>query len=304
MSRKLPPLNALRAFEATSRHLSAKAAADELCVTPAAISHQIKALESHLGLVLFKRLNRQLLLTDAGQRYAAVLQNVFKHLLDETQKITKSVQQHLTVSVEPSFAMYWLLPRLNKFRQAHPELELRITASYEVVDFKKDDADVAIRWGRGRYAGLTSILLFRNEVSPVCSPELLKKHPIRKPNDLQHHTLLHETAAIGHPDFPDWQKWLAAAKADKVNANSGLIFETGYLLIQAAIDGQGVALERNAFVEAAVKAGRLVRPFALSLMESNNAYYLVFPEDRQQDNKIITFLKWLKAEIKSYPKKK
>src|SRR5579872_4071386 len=183
MSYRLPPLNALRVFEATSRLLSAKKASEELHVTPAAISHQIKLLESQLGFPLFKRLNRQLLLTEEGQRYAQVLQEIFKKLSYETEKLTHHQKNLLTLTVEPAFAMYWLIPRLDKFKKQHPHIELRISANSQVIDFKKTNIDMGIRLGSGRYIGLYSTLLFRNQLYPVCSPKLIKKLPLKKPND-------------------------------------------------------------------------------------------------------------------------
>ncbi len=298
MSERLPPLNALKVFESVSRLLSAKKASEELHVTPAAVSHQIKLLESQLGLPLFKRLNRRLLLTEAGQQYSSALQEIFKQLSEETRKLRQNLRSLLTISVEPAFAIYWLIPRLDKFKKEFPNIELRISASYELVDFKKSDIDIGIRWGNGKYLGLNSTLIFQNEVFPVCSPALLKKHPIKEPNDLKHFTLLHETGAIAHPDYPDWRTWTKAVGATEVNPESGLYFETGYLLIQAAMEGQGIALERSDFVKPAIEAGKLLRLFDVSIHEPTNGYYLVFPENRIHDNKIISFLTWLKSEIK------
>src|SRR3989344_5640670 len=265
MKKRLPPLNALRAFEATARLMSAKRAAEELHVTPAAISHQIKLLESFHQAKLFKRLNRQLLLTEVGQKYALVARNMFAQLLEETHKLFQTPTNILTLTVEPAFAIYWLIPRINKFKSLHKHIELRIAASYELMDLKKNDMDIGIRWGNGKYPGLKSTFLFRNEVYPVCSPALLKKHHIRKPNDLKHHTLLHETAAVALHNYPDWRNWVKEVGATEVNPESGLYFETGYLLIQAAIDGQGIALERHAFVESAIKEGKLIKLFKHSI---------------------------------------
>jgi LysR family transcriptional regulator, glycine cleavage system transcriptional activator len=297
MNKRLPPLNAVRVFEATSRLSSAKLAAAELHVTPAAVSHQIKLLESHLGLPLFKRMNRQLILTEAGQRYAAILHKLFQQLTEETQKLTKNLRSLLTITVEPAFAIYWLLPRIDQFKKLYPQIELRIAAGYERVDLIKSDVDIGIRWGKGQYPGLSSILLFHNELYPVCSPALLKKKRLRHPNDLKKYILLHETTAIAQPDYPDWRDWLRLAGATEVNSETGLYFETGYLLIQAAIDGQGVALERHALVAPAIKAGKLVQIFDLPIRETVNGYYLVFPTSRQNDTKIQAFLNWLKTEI-------
>lgn len=295
---RLPSLNALRAFEATSRLLSAKKAAEELNVTPAAISHQIKLLESELGIILFKRLNRQLLLTEAGQRYAQFLQAIFKQLSDETQKLTRQVQSTLTLSVEPAFAIYWLIPRLDKFKKLHPQIELRISANTQIIDFKKDNNDLGIRLGKGTYTGLHSTLLFHNKLYPVCSPELIKRHKLKTPQDLKFHTLLHRTAAITTPGFANWQTWLKKVNVSDINPEEGLYFETGYLAIQAAIEGQGVALERHALVTPSILQGKLIRPFKEFIRETETGYYVVFPFDREDDVKIQTFLSWIKMEAK------
>lgn len=298
MKRSLPPLNAIRAFEATSRHLSATRAAAELHITPAAISHQIKILESYFETKLFKRLNRQLLLTDAGQNYALALQDIFNRLKEETKKITKHQQTSLSITVEPAFAMYWLVPRISKFKKLHPGIDLKIDASYEVVDFKKNQIDLGIRCSQGKHPGLVSTLLFRNELYTVCNPCILEKQPLNKPNDLKQHVLLHETAAISYPDYPNWEIWLKAAGANEVDPAMGLFFETGYLLIQAALDGQGIALERRAFVESLIEKGRLVRPFNFSLKQKTGGYHLVIPEHRVNDPKIEAFRKWMLSETK------
>lgn len=298
MSYRLPPLNALRVFEATSRLFSAKKASEELHVTPAAISHQIKLLESQLGFPLFKRLNRQLLLTELGQRYAQVLQEIFKKLSDETEKLTRNLQSTLSLTVEPAFAIYWLIPRLDEFKKQHPHIELRISATPQIVDFKKSNDDIGIRLSNGKYPGLYATLLFRNEVYPVCSPELIKQHPLKKPNDLKFHTLLHRVAASTLPGFANWQTWLKEVHAKDVNPENGIYLETGYLAIQAAIEGQGVALERHALVESSIMQGKLIRPFKYSIGEVDTGYYLVFPEERKNDTKIQSFLTWIKAEIK------
>lgn len=296
---RLPPLNALRVFESTSRLLSAKQAAEELHVTPAAVSHHLKSLESHLGFPLFIRQNRQLVLTDMGQRYAHIVQNIFKKLTDETTKLTQNSRSQLALSVEPAFAIYWLIPRLCRFKKLHPNIELRISSSYELVNFKTSNIDIGIRWGKGSYQGLISHLLFRNELFPVCSPLLLKKHPIKKPKDLQHYVLLHETTAINLSGYPDWMAWSQKFNAPEINPESGLFFETGYLVIQAAIEGQGIALERAALTKDAIKSGKLVKLFNASIRESNTGYYLVFPENKSIDPKIAAFLDWIKQEIKN-----
>jgi LysR family glycine cleavage system transcriptional activator len=296
---KLPPLSALRAFEATARHMSAKRAAAELHVTPAAVSHQIKALETFHGVKLFKRLNRQLLLTDKGQKYAVFLTDIFKKLYEESIKITQQKIKNISITVEPAFAIYWLIPRIEKFKKKFKNIEFRISASFELIDLKKENMDVGIRWGNGKYPGLTSHLLFHNKIYPVCSPALIKKHAIRKPNDLKYHTLLHETAAIAQSDdYPDWRTWVKEVKANEVNPEIGLYFETGYLLIQAAIDGQGIALERDALVNPAIKSGKLIKLFKHVITETLNGYYVVYPQERAIDPNILSFVNWLRDEVK------
>lgn len=299
MTYRLPPLNALRAFEATSRLKSAKEASAELHVTPAAISHQIKLLETYLGFPLFQRLNRQLLLTEMGQQYSHTLHDIFKKLAQETQKLTQKMGEQLIVSVEPAFAIYWLIPRLDKFKKQFPYIELRISSTYELIDFRKNNIDIGIRWGYGKYPTLNSTLLFRNELYPVCSPLLLKKHPIKKINDLRNHTLLHETGAITQPDYPDWSTWTKKFNASKVNPESGIYFETGYLVIQAAIEGQGIALERAALVAPSIRSEKLVKLFNASIHEMLTGYYLIFPENRISDKKIQSFKQWILSEIKN-----
>ena len=298
---RLPPLSALRAFEATSRLLSAKKAAEELFVTPAAISHQIKALEDFLGLKLFKRMNRQLLLTDDGIYYATSLQKIFNDIANVTQEIIKNKHSHITISVETEFAMYWLIPRLNKFKETHPAIELRVLASYELTDFKKSDVDMAIRHGFGNYANLHTELLFRNEFYAVCHPSLLKKHPVIVPNDLKNHTLLQRKLLV-KSGFPTWNSWLTTLGANEVDSNCGLFLENGFVLMQAALNGQGVAIERKEFLESAIKEGKLKRLFPdFSITPEDIAYYLVTPTDRVQDPKIQAFTSWIKEEIKNAP---
>lgn len=297
MAYRIPPLNALRAFEATSRLASAKKAAEELHVTPAAISHQIKLLENQLGFPLFRRLNKQLLLTEAGQQYAQALQDIFKRLANETEKLTRHLQSTLVLTVEPAFAIYWLIPRLDKFKKLYPDIELRIAANSQIVELEKSQYDVGIRLGKGNYLGLNSILLFHNELSPVCSPTLVKKHVLKKPSDLKFHTLLHRTAAITMKGFINWKDWLKAANENSVDADEGIYFDTGHLAIQAAIEGQGVALERHVLVEAAIQQGKLIKPFSLSVEEKESGYYFVYPQDKKDDRKIQNLLSWIISEI-------
>ncbi len=293
MVRRLPSLNALRAFEAAARHLSFTRAAEELHVTQAAISHQVKALEEHLGRKLFRRLNRALLLTDDGQAYLPSVSRAFTLLNDATSDLlTKQAPGPLTVSALPSFAARWLVPRLGRFRQIRPDIDLRIDPSAALSDFTGGDVDVGIRYGRGKYPGMRADWLMTEDIFPVCSPALLEgPHPLQDPGDLEHQVLLHDD---GHGD---WRTWLLAAGADRVDATRGPIFTDSSMLIQAAMAAQGVALARGVLAADELAAGRLVRPFTLSL-PTEYAYYLVCPINTAEQPKIAAFRDWLLGEAR------
>ena len=306
MARRLPPLNALRAFEAAARHLSFTRAADELAVTQTAISHQIKGLEARLGVQLFRRLPRGLVLTEEAQLFLPAIRDAFDRIAAATERLTREQGSGvLTLSTLPSFAGKWLVPRLGRVRQAHPEIDLRISASLRLVDFDRDNVDVAIRSGRGHYPGLRVDRLFTEEVFPVCSPRLLAEgpHPLRTPDDLRHHVLLHDLDP-GQVVFADatepWRRWLAAAGVDGVDVERGPLFEDTHLLLDAAIAGHGVALGRSAIAAADLAAGRLVRPFEVSL-PFGLAYYLVCPEASAERPKVRAFREWLLAEAAREP---
>lgn len=287
----LPPLNALRAFEAAARHLSFTRAAAELYVTQAAVSHQIKALEEYLGLKLFRRRNRALTLTEDGQAYLPAVRRAFDTLRQATDRLLHTdASGALTVSVLPSFAARWLVPRLGRFLRIHPEIDVRLAPGIELVDFARGDADAAIRYGSGHYPGLRADRLLTEDIFPVCSPDLLQRgHALEKPGDLCHHTLLHAD------DDADWRTWLLAAGVDNVDPTRGPIYTDSGMVIQAAIAGQGVAVARSVLAADDLAAGRLVRPFELSL-PSEYAYYFVCPEAEADRHKVAVFRDWLVAE--------
>ena len=291
LSRRLPPLNALRAFEAAARHLSFTRAASELHVTQTAISHQIRALEERLGVRLFRRLPRGLLLTEEAQRYLPPIRDAFDQIALATERLTAAgASSTLTVSVLPSFATKWLVPRLGRFRAAHPDLDLRISASSQLVDFARDDVDVGIRMGRGVYPGLRVERLFGESLVPVCSPQLLEgAPPLRRPEDLRHHLLLHDE------DYTGWELWLGLAGVEGVDARRGSIFTDSGMVVQAAAEGQGVALARRLLAAGDLVAGRLIQPFDVSIPH-DLAYYLVCPEATAEQPKIAAFRGWLTAE--------
>lgn len=289
---RLPPLNALRVFESAARHLSFTKAAAELFVTQGAVSHQIKALEEFLGQPLFLRRNRKLLLTDAGQAYLLPVRKALDDLRWATQQLKEQDSEGvLTVAVLPSFAARWLVPRLARFRQLHPEIDIRLAPSAQLVEFSQSDMDVGIRYGRGHYPGLKVYRLMTEDIFPVCSPSLLEgPHPLRTPDDLVHHHLLHDDVLV------DWRTWLLAAGVHHINVDRGTILDDSAMVIQAALAGHGVALARSVLVEDELKAGHLLRPFELSL-PAEYAYYLVCPEPAAGRPKIVAFRDWLFSEV-------
>jgi LysR family glycine cleavage system transcriptional activator len=291
MARRLPPLNALRVFEAAARHLSFTRAAEELNVTQAAVSHQIKGLEARLGLKLFHRLNRALLLTDQGQAYFPPVRDALDTLAQATERLgATDTAGRLTVSTLVSFAANWLVPRLGRYRALHPEIDVRITTSDFLVEFAREDVDLAIRYGGGDWRGLDAARLMTEEVFPVCSPGLLDRGPpLRDPSDLRHYTLLHDEMR------EDWRMWLMAAGATDIDATRGPSFSNSNLVVQAAIAGEGVALGRSVLVADDLDAGRLVRPFEMSL-PGEFAYYVVCPEATAGRPKIEAFRDWLLDE--------
>ncbi len=292
MARRLPPLKALPDFEAAARHLSFTRAADELHVTHGAVSRQVKALEEHLGVPLFRRLNRTLLLTDEGQAYVGVVRELLERLAEATDRIKRRDERGgLTISTTGSFAIKWLVPRLARFRVAHPEIDVRLQANDALVDFSRDDVDIAIRYGRGQYPGLKSERLMTEDFVPVCSPALLKgPHPLRAPDDLRHYPLLHEEGTQ-----IDWRMWLMAVGVEGVDPARGPIYSHGSMVMQAAINGEGVALGRTALIAEDLAAGRLIKPFELALA-AEWAYYIVYPPRALARPKVAAFRNWLLAE--------
>ncbi len=291
MAERLPPLNALRSFEVAARHLSFSKAAAELHVTHSAISHQIKALEEWLGIPLFRRVNRGLLLTEPGQAYLRPVRESFQKLGEATWRLkAKGRSGPLTVSVMPSFASKWLVPRLRSFRERHPDIDVRVSATPDLIDFDRDDVDVAVRYGRGNWSTeLRSDLLIRESMFPVCSPKLLEGPlPLKTIQDLRHHTLL--TDYDWRVDF--WQLWLDAAGVTDLVPQHSLSFNYSNLMLQAAIDGLGVALTQNALAGDDLAAGRLVRLFEVTL-PTDYAYYVVTPMLTAMRPKIVAFRDWL-----------
>lgn len=293
----LPPLNALRSFEAAGRHLSVSKAANELHVTPAAVSHQVKALEDYLDVQLFRRVGNTLLLTDAGEALLPGLRSGFAELLQAVGALReRDVRGSLVLSVAPVFAAHWLIPRLGQFRSQHPSIDVRVSASLEIVDFEKDGIDAAVRVGRGRYAGLVSDRLFGESLAPMCNPVLLDgEHPLERPEDLRHHVLLHFDWPGSEQVFPDWETWLRATGVEGVDWNSGPRFTQPDHAMQAAIAGAGVVLGWRTLARPDLDSGRLAAPFELSL-PTDVAFYFVYPEVAQARPKLVAFREWLLLE--------
>lgn len=295
MSRRLPPLNTLPDFEAAARHLSFTKAAEELHVTHGAVSRQVKSLEDYLGLPLFRRLNRALRLTNEGQAYARSVREILDSLAKATRLLTTPQEGGgLTVSTTYSFTSGWLVPRLARFRALHPDIDVRLQANDQPVDFDRDMVDLAIRYGRGLYPGLAAERLMGDDYAPVASPALLKgKHPLRHPTDLKYHVLLHEEG-----NEVDWRMWLMAAGVEGVDASRGPVFSHSTMAIQAAIRGEGVALGRTALIEEELAAGQLVRLFDLRL-KAGMAYYIICPPRALERPKVRAFRDWLLSEAGS-----
>jgi LysR family glycine cleavage system transcriptional activator len=298
MPRQLPPLNSLRAFEVAARHLSFTRAGEELFVTAAAISHQIKTLEESLGIMLFDRKPKSLMLTDAGRAYLPAIQGAFSQLTEATYRLHADGERAtLKVNIPPTFAVKWLIPRMDSFMKLHPEIDIKVSTSKEMVDFSREDFDLAIRYGRGVYPGLHCELCLPVEVFPVCSPALMKgKYPLRTSSDLRHHTLLHDASTYKDSSNPDWTTWFRHACVEGIDATRGPSFWPSHIVIDAALDGLGVALAKRIWVERDLAAGYLTRPFDLSL-PVEFAYYVIYPESRLNDQHIRQFIDWIQSEI-------
>jgi len=291
MTARLPSLNGLRAFEAAARHLSFTIAASELNVTQTAISHQIRRLEEELGIRLFIRQNRALELTPEARDYLPGVRAAFNDLRAATDRLKRRDSDNvLTVSTLASLAAKWLLPRLTAFQEAHPGIDVRITTSPGLVDFKSGDVDAAIRYGRGHWPGLRADWLMADQLFPVCSPSALTgNRPLRCPEDLRDYTLLHTSG--GYDD--DWRLWLTAAGLPtNLSTQPGLTFDLIFMTVQAAIDGIGVAMGRTSYVEADIASGRLVVPFKITL-PADAGFYLVSPQASADAPKLSAFRKWL-----------
>ena len=290
MPRRLPPLNALKAFEAAARSESFTRAAQELSVTQGAVSHQVKALEATLGIKLFNRERQRLVMTESGRDYLAVVRDAFDQIAAGTERLMQRQSSGvLTVSTSPDFAAKWLVNRLGRFAESHPEIDLRVSAAAHQVDFAREDVDVAVRHGDGKWLGLEVVRLCSERLFPVCSPKLVAgRNRITAASDLLKFPLLRLD------DWKTWTKWFAAAGVVGPVAH-GPVLNRASMLIDAAVDGQGIALARTALAAWDLINGRLVRPIDVSL-KMPNTYWIVCPKATSSVPKIATFRNWLLAE--------
>lgn len=285
------PLNALRAFEAAARCLSFQAAAAQLFVTPAAVSHQVKQLEAYLGVKLFRRGNRSVALTDEGSTLAASLSELFGLLDLALDRATAPTAANLRVSTMESFAAKWLAPKLHRFHRDYPDLKVRVETGNELADLARGGIDVAVRYGPGSYTGLTTEKLMDAPVFPVCAPSL----KLTTLDELRNHTLLHDESATGRPGVPDWSAWLKASGVARIDATRGPVFSSIYLAQEAAVAGHGVALGVAPLVEEDLQRGRLVRPFKHSLPNAY-AFWIVRRAGAQGHPAGEAFCRWLRKE--------
>jgi LysR family glycine cleavage system transcriptional activator len=291
---QLVHLKALRAFEAAARHLSFVAAAEELNVTPPAISQLIRTLEEYLEVQLFVRSKVGVALTPQARDAYPDIRDGLLQLAAGLGRLRGSGQERLvTLTVPPSFAAKWLLPRIDAFRSQHPDFDIRLDTSDRLVDFAAEGIDLGVRYGLGGYPSLQADKLFDEEVFAVCSPALLGQESQRAgANWLARMTLIHDTTSDFDPTFPTWRTWLLAHGMPAVDHTRGLRMNSSLLAIQAAIDGQGVTLARSIIVEDDVKAGRLVRPFD-SVDATRCAYYVVYPKQTDNATKVKVLRDWL-----------
>lgn len=293
--RRLPPLKAMYAFEAAGRHQSIKKAAEELCVTTGAISQQIKLLEQYLEVDLFKRLNKSIRLTEAGHACLPMIEEAFELLADAATKAKNySAKNLVSISVAPSFGAKWLLPRLEQFQTIHPDIDLRIDASTRLVDFSHEDVDIAIRYGAIKEKGMHVEGLSHEEVFPVCSPHLVK--PPIKLEQLSDYPLLHLNRRSADKQFPGWDEWLALNNLSSQDQSHGPHFSMSSMVIQAAIDAQGIAMASSVLAADDLRAGRLIKLFPQSI-QARYSYHIVCTKNVSKRPDAVKFINWIKQEI-------
>jgi len=298
--RSIAHLNALRALEASARHQSFSLAAQELNVTPAAVGQLVRTLEDWLGSPLFVRSTSgraRLVTTEVAEQALPDIRAGLERLAVGLERLRSgSVGGVLTVTVSPAFAAKWLLPRIERFQAAWPETDLRLDTSLKPVDFVAQRIDVGVRYGRGQWPGLAAEKLMDEEVCPVCAPALLATATLQAPGDLRGQVLIHDQSVDTSTGFASWQAWLRHAGVQGVPTDRGLRINNSAAVLQAAIDGQGVALARSVMAHDDLAAGRLVRLFPQVRLESALAYYVVYRPECIAQPKVAAFRDWLLRE--------
>jgi DNA-binding transcriptional LysR family regulator len=296
---RLPPLDLLLGFEAAARHLSFTKAGEELFLTQSAVSRQIKDLEDQLGVPLFERRHRALLLTEAGQQFYASAAQVLATMRTATERLRAQAgrRRPLSVTTTNSFAALWLIPRLAGFTRTHPGIDVRITAETRVQDLERDGLDLAIRHGPAALAGPNAVRLFGERVFPVCSPKLLKKIPLEKPTDLAHHVLLQYDDREGRHPWLHWKTWLEVAGIAELRPAGTLSFSGYEQIIPAAVAGHGVALGRSPLVKGLIASGELAAPFKSSA-DPARAYFAILAKSAEGRPEVADFVAWLREEAK------
>jgi LysR family glycine cleavage system transcriptional activator len=298
MTRQLPGLGALKSFEAAARLLSFTRAAEELGVTPAAVSYQMRSLENQLGIELFRRTSRVVELTEAGRTLLTGVGEALDGIAWTVARLRGTEgRPRLTATTSPSFAAKWLVPRLHRFLERHPDADVRVDVSDRLVDLSHEEVDLAVRFGNGRYPGLRVDRLFEETIFPVCSPKLLTgRRPLKQPRDLRHHTLIHVEWQAQWATWPDWRMWLLAAGLRDLDPQRGLHFTQTAIALQAAIDGQGIALSESTLVADDLASGRLVRPFEMSIRGPAEFAYYALTSPGETRPLVKAFRDWIVAE--------
>ena len=295
---RLPPFHALRAFEAAGRHLSFARAADELGVSPAAVSQHIQQMEEFAGQPLFRRLGRRVELTDAGHAALAHVAAAMASLGEAARVMRLPLRgQRVSVSVAPSFAIKWLVPRLERFKELHPDIEVWVSADMGLVDFAVADVDLAIRYGAGGYADAQAQMLLSESVVPICSPALIEgPEGLKKIEDIPRFALLHDDSPDRDPSCPTWPMWMMARGLDAENARKGLRLNQSSMVIEAAMAGKGIGLAKRQLAAADIASGRLVTPFDVEDTPINFAYWMVWRRGRTLSPGLKAFIDWLRDE--------
>lgn len=290
----IPPLNAIRTFECAARHLSFSRAAVELHVTASAVSHQIKSLEEYLGIQLFLRKARQVELTPEAEAYLPAIRMSLEQISEATRRLMNRQDEVIRINVAPAIAGGWLIPRLYDFYSTHTAVEIEITTSMRLVDFTRSDVDLAVRYGKGVWPGLKSHLLIQEELVLICSPKLLEGNQGPKSAEaLKRLPLLHV-----RPKVTDWQEWFAAAGIEPFDQEKGIGFQSSPLMLDAVEAGLGYGIVSRHLIQQELASGRIVIPLDISATGSNG-YYLVYPESRCNDPKVVLFRDWVLGQIRS-----